>query len=100
MKLKNKKKLLNEISKEVDSPKEFIYAVMALQQQSAEDVCKNINMTREHFYVVMNQIEKGGGMGVKVCVKIAEGLDIDPVVLNRISADYNLKMFLKGKRKG
>jgi hypothetical protein len=99
MKLKNKKRLLNELSKEVTSPKEFIYAVMTLQQQSVDDVVKDVGMTSAHFYVAMNQIEKGQGIGIKVCVKIAEGLDIDPAILNRIVADYNLKMFLEGRRK-
>lgn len=99
MKLKNKKRLLNELSKEATNPKEFIYAVMALQQQSAEDVVKNVDMTSAHFYVAMNQIGKGQGIGTKVCVKIAEGLDIDPFVLNRMIADHNLKCFLEGRRK-
>lgn len=98
MKLKNKKRLLDELSKESKNPKEFIYSVMALQQQSAGDVVKDIDMTPAHFYVAMNQIEKGQVFGCKVCVKIAEGLDIDPTILNRLVADYNLKCYLEGRK--
>lgn len=99
MKLKNKKKLLNEISKEVDSPKEFIYAVMALQQQTADDVAEKAGITATHFYVAMSQISKGQSIGIKMCVKISNGLDIEPSILCRMVADYNLKCYLEDKRK-
>lgn len=95
MKLKNKKRLLSELAKESTSPREFIYNVMALQGQSAEDLVKDIEMTTAHFYVTMNQIARGGSIGVKVCAKISKGLDIDPFILNRLVAEYNLEKYLK-----
>ena len=95
MKLKNKKELLEELARETTSPKEFIYAVMALQKQSAEDVVKNVDMTVAHFYVTMSQITKGQSISTKTCAKIAQGLDISPLILNRIVADYNMNNYLK-----
>lgn len=95
MKLKNKKRLLDELVRESESPKEFIYSVMALQRQTAKDVVKDADMTMEHFYVAMNNIAKGASIGVKVCCKIAKGLDINPIILNRVIADYNMNRYLK-----
>ena len=95
MKLKNKKRLLNELVRESESPKEFIYSVMALQQQTGKDVVKDAGMTMQHFYVAMNNIARGASIGIKVCYKIAKGLDIDPIILNRVIADYNMNKYLK-----
>jgi hypothetical protein len=99
MKLKNKKRLLDELAKESENPKNFIYNVMALQQQAANDVAEKAGITTAHFYVAMNQISKGQSIGIKMCVKISNGLDIEPSILCRIVADYNLKCYLESQRK-
>ena len=98
MKCKNKLRLLKELAELSENPKDFIYYVMALQHQTAQDVIEKTEMTLAHFYVIMSQIEKGKGIGVKTCYKLSQGLDIDPTILNRVVADYNLKMYCKGKR--
>ena len=99
MKLKNKARLLKELADSSDSPKDFIYYVMALQNQTAFDVAEKAGITPAHFYVAMSQVERGSGIGVQLCCKLSQGLDIDPYILNRIVADYNLKMYHEGKRK-
>ncbi len=58
MKLKNKTRLLNELAKEADNPKDFICYVMALQQQSAEDIAKEADITPAHFYVRLSQLKR------------------------------------------
>jgi hypothetical protein len=100
MKVKNKTRLLKELAKESKTPKEFIEYVMALQNQTPEDVVKDIDMTIAHFYVVMCAMSHGANIGVKVCVKISKGLDIDPAILNRLVADYNLSKYLKKQENG
>lgn len=90
MKLKNKTRLLTEICKEADTPADFVRYVMALQGQKAEDVIRNIDMTAAHFYVALSSKSFGTAVSVKIC----QGLDIDPQLLCRKVADYNLKKFL------
>ena len=99
MKLKSNKKLLKELANASENPKNFIYNVMALQQQTANDVAEKAGVTAAHFYVAMNQISKGQGIGIKMCVRISNGLDIEPSILCRMVADYNLKCYLEDKRK-
>ena len=96
MKLKNKIRLLNELARESENPKEFIQHCMSLQNQSVNDIVENIDMTAEHFYVALSNIANGGSIGIRVIVKISKGLDIDPNILNRLVADYNLKKHLNG----
>lgn len=100
MKLKNKARLLNELARSVESPKEFIKSVMVLQGQSVNDLTESANMTSEHFYVMMSQVSHGQSIGVKVCVKIVRGLDIDPHILYRIIADYELNNYLNNLENG
>jgi hypothetical protein len=99
MKLKNKKRLLQELINASEGPKDFIYTVMTLQRQSANDVAEKAGITSAHFYVAMNQIEKGQSIGIKLCVGIANGLDIEPSILCKIVAEHNLKCYLNGTRK-
>lgn len=94
MKLKNKKRLLDELAKESENPKEFIQNVMALQHQTAENLTQNVSMTPQHFYVVMHQLSKGKSLGVETCTKIAQGLDINPITLYRVVADYCITQYL------
>ena len=100
MKLKNKKRLLDELARESDNPKDFINSVMALQGQTAKDLVQNIDMTVDHFYVAMSSISHGQSIGIKVCAKIAQGLDINPLILNRLVADYNMNMYLESLENG
>lgn len=83
------------MTKGITNPKEFIYGVMALQTQTATDVISNIEMTAEHFYVVMNQLSQGQTIGVKTCAKIAKGLDIDPYILYRVVTDFEMTKHLE-----
>lgn len=59
MKVKYRKRLLDELIKSSDNPADFIRYVMALQNMSAEDVCKDINLTTGHFYVALSQCRHG-----------------------------------------
>ena len=99
MKLKNKKKLLQELANASEDPKNFIYGVMSLQHQTASEIAQAAEITTAHFYVAMSQIEKGQSIGIKLCVGIANGLDIEPSILCKIVAEHNLKCYLKGTRK-
>lgn len=96
MKLKNKVRLLKELAANSENPKEFIYHCMALQNQTSEDIVRDIDMTSAHFYVAMNQIANGQFIGTKIIVNISRGLDIDPSILNTLVADYKLKKYLDG----
>ncbi len=100
MKLKNKKRLLDELARESENPKEFIRGIMALQQQTAESITQNVDMTPQHFYVAMNQLNNGQSIGVKTCVKIANGLDISPIILYRVITDYSIKQYLNSLENG
>ena len=96
MKLKNEKKLLDKLTKESANPKEFIYKVMALQGLSTKDLAQKSNITTTHFRVMMSHLLLGKeSIGIKTCVKIAKGLDIDPFLLNRIITDYSMGKYLK-----
>lgn len=99
MELKNKKRLLKELIDASEDPKDFIYNVMTLQKQTANDVAEKAGITAAHFYVAMNQICSGQSIGIKLCVGIANGLNIEPSILCRIVADHNLKCYLNGTRK-
>ena len=100
MKVKYRKRLLDELIKSSDNPADFIRYVMALQKMSVEDVCRNIDLTTAHFYVVLSQCRHGRSIGLKVCAKIAQGLDIDPKILNRVISDYNMNKYLQTEENG
>lgn len=94
MKCKNRTRLLKELADASETPIEFIYGIMALQKQTAKDLCSKTNMTKDHFHVIINTLKNGGSIGVKTCAKIAQGLDIDPYILYRLISDYNMKNYL------
>ena len=95
MKLKENKKLLNELVKASSNPREFIESVMALQGQTADDVMAKFGTSRSHFYVMMHNFTKGHSVSPKTCVRLAKGLDIDPLILNRIITDYSMNKYLE-----
>lgn len=97
MKVKNKKRLLDELAKSSENPADFIKYVMGLQDMSVNDVCKNTDITPTHLYVALHQCKHGQSIGIKVCAKIAKGLDIDPKILNRIISDYNMDKYLQAE---
>lgn len=94
--LKDRKKLLEELASGVNNPKEFIYGCMSLQSLTPEVFSKRADMTRTHFHVAINQLVNNGAIGIKTIVKISNGLDIDPKILNRVVADYKLNKYLNG----
>lgn len=98
MKVKYRKRLLDELIKSSDNPADFIRYVMELQNMSVEDVCKDIGLTAAHFYVVLSQCRQGKSIELKVCAKIAKSLDIDPKILNRIISDYNMNKYLRRRK--
>jgi plasmid maintenance system antidote protein VapI len=93
MELKNKTRLLNELAKSVETPWEFVGALIALEGLTSEEAADRIGISRAHLHVLKN----GKGIGMRVGVKISNAFGIDPIILNRIQADYNLKNFLKKK---
>ena len=96
MKLNRKKRLLDNLAREVETPEEFIDAVMALQGQTPQDVADASGITRAYFYVILSGLRQNtSSIGVATIVKIAKGLDIDPYALNRVVSDYKLRVYLK-----
>lgn len=96
MKIKGKRKLLQELARECENPREFIYGIMALQNQKVEDVARGADMTIKHFHVFIGRISKGkNGISPKLCIKLSRGLDIDPYILNRVIGDFNIKTHLQ-----
>ena len=95
MKVKNSKRLINELVRCSENPREFVYGIMALQNQSATDLAARMNMTSAHFYVIMNALKKGLTVTPKNMVDLANGLDIDPYVLNTFVHNHALKVYLE-----
>ena len=94
MKIKNKKKLLKELAKGAENPKQFIKCIMILQNMEAKDVVKAANMSLDTFYAAICDIVKGTGMREEMCIRIAKGLDIDPCILTKVVYDYKIKLTL------
>lgn len=94
MKCKENKRLLNELVKTIENPKEFIYGIMALQKQTAEDVASAAGISPIHFYVTMSQLDSGRSIGPKICIGISKGLDIDPWILYQVVKKHELKCYL------
>mgnify|MGYP000249361804 CR=1 FL=1 len=101
MKLKNKKRLLQELARESSSPTDFIEWVMALQGQTVQDLCVKAGTTMAHYYVIKSQMKTGkSSIGPSLCTKLSRGLDIDPNILNRLIADYNMQKYLEKEENG
>ena len=100
MKLKNKTKLLNELAKESKNPADFIRYVMSIQDQKMSTIVEEMRMTQDHFYVCLSNIRHGKSLTPKNIVDIANGLDIEPFILNRLFADHVLKEYLKRANNG
>ena len=90
MKVKNKPRLLKAIAEFVDSPWEFVEAIASLEGMTMAEVAEKAGITKVHYNVSKNQKV----MGVKVALKLSRAFEIDPTILNRIVADYNLKKIL------
>lgn len=95
MKIKDKVRLLNELAKSVENPKEFIYCIMGLQHQQAADVVNSIDMEVSHFYVCISDLNKGKTINHKTCIELAKGLDIDPIILNSVISKFALKKYME-----
>ena len=91
MKVKNKPRLLKSLAESVDSPWEFVEAIASLEGMTMAEVAEKAGITKEQYYVSKNQKV----MGVKVALKFSRAFEIDPTILNRIVADYNLKKILE-----
>ena len=90
MKVKNKPKLLKALAESVDSPWEFVEAIVSLEGMTIPKAAEKAGITNVQYYVSRNQKV----MGVKVALKFSRAFEIDPTILNRIVADYNLKKIL------
>ena len=94
MKIKDNPNLLAELAS-VCNPIEFIKSIMTLQEQTGEDVAKAANMSIPHFYITLGRIKTDGvGITPELCVRLANALDIDPVILHRVICDYRIKCYL------
>lgn len=91
MKVKNKPKLLKELANSVNDPWEFLEAVAALENLSMSQAAKKAGLSKAQYYVSKQQ----KSMGVKVALKFSNAFGINPVILNRIVADFNLKKILE-----
>ena len=90
MKVKNKPKLLKALAESVDSPWEFVEAIASLEGMTIPKVAEKAGITNVQYYVSRNQKV----MGIKVALRFSRAFEIDPTILNRIVADYNLKKIL------
>lgn len=99
MKVNKSKRLITELVRCSENPREFIYGIMALQNQRVNDLTAKMNMTSDHFYVVMGNLKKGATLHPKGIVDLANGLDIDPFVLNTFVHSYALKVYLESLNK-
>lgn len=90
MKVKNKPRLLKAIADSVDDPWEFVKVVATLEGMTMAEAMEKAGITKKHFYVSKNQ----KSIGIKVALKFSRAFEIDPTILNRIVADYNLKKIL------
>ena len=91
MEIKKHPKLLKELANSVSSPWEFIEALASLENLSIAEVAERAGITREHYYVSKNQ----KSMGTRVALKFSRVFEIDPTILNRITADFNLRKILE-----
>ena len=91
MKVKNKPKLLKALAESVDDPWEFIKAVATLENMTMAEAVEKAGITTKHYYVSKNQ----KSMGIKIALKFSRAFEIDPMILNRVVADYNLKKILE-----
>ena len=90
MDVKTKPKLLREIANSVNSPWEFIEALAALEGLSMQQVAEKAGITAAHYYVSKNQ----KSMGISVALKFSNAFEIDPNILNRVLADFNLRKII------
>ena len=90
MKVKNKPELLKALADSVDSPWEFVEAIASLEGMTMAEASEKAGITREQYYVSKNQKV----IGIKLALKFSRAFEIDPTILNRIVADYNLKKIL------
>ena len=89
MQVKNKTRLITELAKSVENPWEFVEALIALEGLHDTEAAEKIGVSVAHLYVLRNEKK----IGLKVGLKISEGFGINPQILNRVIADYNLKVY-------
>ena len=89
MQVKNKTRLITELAKSVENPWEFVEALIALEGLSDTEAAEKMKISTAHLYVLRNNKK----IGLKVGFKISEGFGINPQILNRAIADYNLRVF-------
>lgn len=95
MKVKNKTRLLNELAKSVETPWEFIEAIVSLEGLTIMQAVNKVGISAQQYYVFKNQ----RSIGVRTCLKFSEAFEINPTILNRVLADFNLKKILEEQSK-
>lgn len=90
MQIKNKTRFLKELAKIVETPWEFIEAIASLEGLNMAQVAEKAGVSSQQYHTSKNQ----KCMGIKVALKYSNAFEIDPNILNRILADYNLKKVL------
>ena len=68
---------------------------MTVQNLSIDDVSAVCGLTKAHLYVIAGNLKRGGSITAVTCEKIAKGININPLILNRVIADNNMKVYLE-----
>ena len=90
MNVKTKPKLVRDLANSVDNPWEFIEALSALEGLRVCQVAEKAGISAAHYYVSKNQ----KSMGISTALKLSNAFEIDPYILNRVLADFNLRKLI------
>ena len=89
--------ILAAVIKDSVDPVDFIERIGAMQGlKTTKDIARKIGITTEHLCVIKHNIKRTAQIpSLKLCHKIANGLDIELSLLWFTLCNYKLDMFIK-----
>ena len=83
----------SQLEKACETPAQFIRAAMSLRHENVATLAKKLQTSKA--YVGTLRSESYEPPSLAACYKIANALNLDPYILNKVCQDYKMKKYIE-----
>ena len=86
-------KVWSQLAKACETPAQYIRAVMSLRHENTVTLASKLQTSKA--YVRALRSESYEPPSLAACYKIANALNLDPYILNKVCQDYKMKKYIE-----